>query len=169
MKNIFECYFIKFAFSESNPTGMSSNSVNHPPRPTCTWPSAKFTLKSTVDTYSSCNILCHCFKTQPWNFTYTSRNYNLQELSFTRGNFAILLEYQMAVLLPLRWGGFSPLADSQDKTSASGQCPWYQNDGASKQKTPSPAKQFSTSPKHLKTLFTHSCQEELVMQPNNNT
>lgn len=120
MKNILECYFIKFAFSESSPKGMSSNSANHPPRPTCTWPSAKFTLKSTADTHSSCNILCQCFKRQSRNFTYTSRNYNLQELSFTMGSFAILLEYQMAVLLALRWKGFSPLADSQDIN----QCLW---------------------------------------------
>lgn len=118
---------------------MSNNSANHPPRPTCMRPSSKFTLKPTADTYSSSNILCHCFRTGPWNLTYTSRNYNLQELSFTGGSFAILLEYQMAVLLALRWGGFSPhwLADSQAKTSASGQCPWYQNDGARRQKTPS--------------------------------
>lgn len=34
-------------------------------------------------------------------------------------------------------GRFLSLADSQDKASASGQCPWYQHDGARRQKTPS--------------------------------
>lgn len=141
MKNIFECYFIKFTFSESSPKGMSSNSANQPPTQANMYlafvqvhSSLQLTPTPVVTFFATVS-----FKTRPWNLTYTSRNYNLQELSFTRGSFAILWEYQMAVLLALRWGGFSPhpLADSQDKASASGQCSWCQNDGARRQKIPS--------------------------------
>lgn len=120
MNNIFEVYFIRFAFSESNPKCTSINSASRPPKLTCA------PLQPTADTYSNCNIFYRCFKTWPMKpsilqETTTFKNYHLHEVISNDG----CARSSLRCYFSLRWP-----TDPQDKSQCSDT-----NDKISKQQT----------------------------------